>query len=205
MSNTETPQTIAEFWFGPDAGNAADAAVAERQAALWWRKDPETDNAIRRRFEDVITEAAMGALDAWAQTPSGRLALILLTDQFPRNICRDTKAAFGHDLLALAWCKEGLTRGDDERLRPIERVFFYLPLEHSESPQDQERSVALYRALSAGVPPSQRAVFDGFLDFALRHRDIVERFGRFPHRNRLLGRASSPQELAFLEEPGSSF
>lgn len=205
MSSTETPQTVVEFWFGPEAGKADDAAIAERQQALWWRKDPATDSAIRRRFEDVITEAAMGALDAWAQAPAGRLALILLTDQFPRNIYRDTKAAFGHDPLALAWCKEGLHRGDDARLRPVERVFFYLPLEHSEARQDQERSVALYSALSASVPASQRSVFDGFLDFALRHRDIVERFGRFPHRNRLLGRASSPEELAFLEQPGSSF
>jgi uncharacterized protein (DUF924 family) len=205
MSSAETPQTIAAFWFGELASDAHDAAVAERQAPLWWRKDPATDSTIRRRFEDVITEAAMGGLDAWAKTPAGRLALIVLTDQFPRNIHRDTPAAFRHDPLARAWCKEGLALGDDARLRPIERVFFYLPLEHSESLEDQERSVALYRALSEGVPAPQRAVFDGFLDFAVRHRDIVERFGRFPHRNRLLGRRSSPQELAFLEEPGSSF
>lgn len=205
MSSAETPQSVNAFWFGADAGHADDAVVAERQAALWWRKSAETDSAIRRRFEDVITEAAMGALDPWAQTPAGRLALILLTDQFSRNIYRDTKAAFGHDPLALAWCKEGLVRGDDARLRPIERVFFYLPLEHSESRPDQERSVALYRALSASVPPTQRAAFDGFVDFAVRHRDIVERFGRFPHRNRVLGRPSSPEELAFLEGPGSSF
>lgn len=198
----ETQDTILEFWFGL---NADDKTTAEEQSKLWWMKHPETDKRIRERFEPYVTKAANRELDAWAVTPRGCLALILLTDQFPRNIYRDTVQAFSFDALARSWSKEGLRQGFQKSLRPIERVFFYLPLEHSESLEDQEQSVALYRELVADVGPAYRSTFDGFLDFAVRHRDIVKRFGRFPHRNRILSRESSAEELAFLKEKGSSF
>jgi uncharacterized protein (DUF924 family) len=198
----ETPDTIHEFWFG---ASTDDAIVAQERAKLWWIKREETDNAIRQRFEAYVLKAASHELDAWAATPTGRLALIILTDQFPRNIYRNTPQFFAFDALALAWCKEGVEGNVQVALRPIERVFFYLPLEHSESLDDQERSVALFRELVDSLVPSQRAAFEGFLDYAIRHRDVITRFGRFPHRNRILGRASSPEELAFLKEPGSSF
>lgn len=202
MPDMETQDTILEFWFGL---NTDDQTVAAEQSKLWWRKHPETDKRIQQRFEAYVTKAANRELDTWAATPRGRLALILLTDQFPRNIYRDTPQAFSFDALALSWSKEGIREGFHKSLRPIERVFFYLPLEHSESLEDQEQSVALYQELVADVKSEEKSTFDGFLDFAIRHRDIVKRFGRFPHRNRIVGRESTAEELAFLQEKGSSF
>ncbi|RJG04352.1 DUF924 family protein [Noviherbaspirillum sedimenti] len=194
--------TLHEFWFG---FSQSDAELANEKAKLWWRKNPQADAEIRQRFEAWVTKAANRELDAWSRSAAGCLALILLLDQFPRNIYRDTPQAFALDPLALAYCKEGMRNGFDMLLRPIERVFFYLPLEHSESREDQDLAVALFEKLLASVPLPQRPVFAGFLDFAVRHRDIVARFGRFPHRNRILGRPSRPEELEFLQEKGSSF
>jgi uncharacterized protein (DUF924 family) len=190
----ENPDTILMFWFGSNA----DAAERSR---LWWGKHPETDKLIGERFASSLRKAADGELDDWAATPGGRLALILLTDQFSRNMYRDTPNAFAFDAIALRCCKEGLLEDVDKLLRPIERVFFYLPLEHSESLKDQERSVALLQALAQEAKPD----FAGFLDYAIRHRAVIARFGRFPHRNRILGRTSTEQEAAFLKEPGASF
>ena len=205
---------ILAFWFGNETD---DALVAEEKAGLWWGKDAKMDEEIRARFEDLITKAVSGDLAGWQETSRGRLALILLTDQFPRSIYRDSAHAFAYDAQALSWCLGGLERAMDRGLRPVQRVFFYLPLEHAESLECQERSVELFRRLleevgdrrttaAAGsrftAPPS---VFCEFLDFAVRHRDIIARFGRFPHRNKILGRASTPEELAFLDQPGSSF
>lgn len=199
---TETEAAIRAFWFG---AKTDDKAVAEECSRLWWSKDPAADEAIRQRFETCMMKAANHELDAWAATPAGRLALIILTDQFPRNSYRGTPRAFSFDPLARTWCKEGMRDGADRRLRPIERAFFYLPLEHSESLEDQQQSVALFEELTAKADPDHRPTFDGFLRFALRHRDIIRRFGRFPHRNRILGRISSAEELAFLAGKGSSF
>ncbi|MBI1394894.1 MAG: DUF924 family protein [Betaproteobacteria bacterium] len=198
----ETPRSIREFWFGPDA---PDDVVADRQAPLWWAKNAETDATIARRFTGCIEQAAAGALDDWTLTPEGRLALILLTDQFPRNVFRGSPRAFAFDEHARRWCREGLDAGIDRQLRAIDRVFFYLPLEHSELLADQERCVTLVESLRDDAVPSFRKAAEGFLDFAVRHRDIVRRFGRFPHRNDILGRTSSPEETAFLQQPGSSF
>jgi uncharacterized protein (DUF924 family) len=198
----ETSENIRHFWFGTQID---DKAVADAQASLWWSKNLQIDQTIRQRFEPFIAKAASHELDDWATTPAGRLALILLTDQFPRNMYRDTPQAFAFDPLALAWCKDGIRQGMDQQLRPIERVFFYLPLQHVESRDDQQHSVALYEALLSEAVADHRATFENFLDFARKHRDIVMRFGRFPHRNRILGRESSAEERAFLEEKGSSF
>ncbi|MGH8807268.1 MAG: DUF924 family protein [Noviherbaspirillum sp.] len=198
----ETTETINAFWFGTLAD---DKAVADERARLWWAKNTAVDADIRRRFESCVTQAAKGELHAWTATPSGRLALILLADQFTRNMYRDTPAAFALDPLARAWCREGLRDGADRALRPIERVFFYLPLEHSESLEEQDRAVSLFEQLASEVRAEHKANFDGFLDFAVRHRDVIRRFGRFPHRNRILDRESSPEERAFLLQKGSSF
>lgn len=198
----ETHDTIRQFWFG---SRADDAVVAQEQSRLWWIKNPATGEAIRQRFEAYVRQAATHALDDWSATPVGRLALILLTDQFPRNIYRNTPGAFAFDAFALAQCKEGLREGVDRMLRPIERVFFYLPLEHAESLEDQDAAVARFSELARNAAPEQKAVFDGFLDYAIRHREVIARFGRFPHRNRILGRASTPEEIEFLKQPGSSF
>jgi uncharacterized protein (DUF924 family) len=198
----ETPDTIHAFWFG---GDPDDAQLAAGRSKLWWSKDPAVDAAMRQRFGPWLARAAARALDDWLATPVGRLALILLTDQVPRNIHRGTPRAFAFDALARHWCEEGIAAGQDEALRPLERVFFYLPLEHSESLADQERAVALFRTLAQAAPAGARKTFDGFLDYALRHREVIARFGRFPHRNRVLARASTARELVFLAEPGSSF
>lgn len=200
--NLEIPETIHRFWFGSALD---DAVVADEQSSLWWQKHPDTDRQIRQRFESCLHRAANGELDGWATTPGGRLALILLTDQFPRNMYRNAPESFAYDALALRWCREGLQVGADRALRPIERVFFYLPLEHSESLEDQERAVALFRQLVQDVGTERAGAFEGFLDYAIRHRNVIARFGRFPHRNAILGRVSTPEEAAFLKEPGSSF
>ncbi|MGE5649801.1 MAG: DUF924 family protein [Bacillota bacterium] len=199
---TETPASIHAFWFGAETD---DALLAQERARLWWAKDAATDREIERRFAACVDQAVAGALDGWAATPRGRLALILLTDQFPRNIYRGTPRSFAYDRYALAWCKQGLAAGVHHALRPIERVFFYLPLEHSEAADDQTQAVALFEELVAQAGATRQAAFDGFLDYARRHRDVIVRFGRFPHRNQILGRQSSPDELAFLRQPGSSF
>jgi uncharacterized protein (DUF924 family) len=172
---------------------------------MWWSKNADVDEAIRERFEETIKLAASDQLNHWLTEPHGRLALILLTDQFPRNIYRGTAKAFEFDAKALAWSLDGIDSGCDRQLRPIERTFFYLPLEHSESLAYQERSVALFRNLVQDVEDSRRGPFLEYLDFAERHRDVIKRFGRFPHRNAILGRESTLEELAFLKEPGSSF
>jgi len=197
-----TAATIIGFWFG----NAdEDTAIAQAQQKLWWSKNGGVDADIRKRFGDLAETAATGKLDQWAQDARGRLALILLFDQFPRNMYRDTPRAFAYDPLAEKLALEGIAAGADRSLRAIERVFFYLPLEHSESTELQERCVALFTALAAGVPEADRKTFTGYVDYAVRHRDVIHRFGRFPHRNRILGRAPSPEEIIFLKQPGSSF
>jgi uncharacterized protein (DUF924 family) len=195
-------ETVLEFWFGADPN---DAISAKERAALWWSKDSKIDEQIRQAFERSVLSAAAGELSDWQSTPSGILDLILLTDQFPRNIYRDSPKAFAYDPKALAWCSEGIKMDFDLKLRPIERVFFYLPLEHAESLKHQEQSVKLFRELADSVAVERKSLFEGYLDFAVRHRDIIARFGRFPHRNKILGRESTPEELVFLSEPGSAF
>ncbi|HNE15277.1 MAG TPA: DUF924 family protein [Rhodocyclaceae bacterium] len=198
----ENPQSLVHFWFGTDPD---DAVTAARQAGLWWGKDGAVDAEMARRYGHLPDDALAGRLDGWAATPAGRLALILVTDQFPRNIFRGTAQAFAFDATARRLCREGLAHGQDRALRPIERVFFYLPLEHSEDADDQALSVTLFEALAAEVAMPLQPIFDGYADYARRHRDIVARWGRFPHRNAVLGRASTAAEDAFLQEPGSSF
>jgi uncharacterized protein (DUF924 family) len=199
----ETPGTIHEYWFGT---NLEDAAVTAREKArLWWSKDAEVDNEIRRRFESWVIKAGSGEFDNWASNPQDRLALILLTDQFPRSIYRDSAKAFAFDTKALSLAHTGIDAGFDAALRPLEKVFFYLPLEHSEALADQQRSVSLFQKLVDEAGPNQKPTFAEYLDFAVRHRDIISRFGRFPHRNKALGRNSTPEELSFLQQPGSGF
>jgi uncharacterized protein (DUF924 family) len=197
----ETAESLHTHWFG----GKADDAAADRQSKLWWGKSDETDAELARRFTPLVETARSGALEDWATTPRGALALVLLTDQLPRNIYRGTAAAFASDPMARALAIASLDRGWDRQVLPIERVFLYLPLEHAESMEDQDRSVALYTRLFQEAPASQVERYRNFLTFALRHRRVIERFGRFPHRNATLGRESTDEEIAFLQEPGSSF
>ena len=198
----ENAESVLAFWFG---GGEDDAEIADAQSSLWWDKHPAVDDEIRKRFAVLRTQAVSGALQAWAETPRGCLALIILVDQFSRNLFRDDPRAFADDARARGWCLDGIARGHDRHLRIIERVFFYLPLEHSERIDDQEHAVKLFVALRDTAAPAHRKRLGNFADYAQRHRDIVARFGRFPHRNEVLGRQSTDEEQAFLEQPGSSF
>lgn len=194
---------IFNFWFGDLS--TPDATIAGRQAGLWWGKDATVDADIRRRFEGLVGQAGNGELEGWKNTPEDSLALILLLDQFPRNIWRDSAGMYRYDEIARARSAEGIEAGIDQALRPIQRVFFYLPLEHSEDIEDQLWCVDLMRALARSVPGDQRPVFDGFVEYAEAHHCVIEQFDRFPHRNAILGRASTAAEIEFLKQPGSSF
>ena len=181
---------ILAFWFGP-------APHAPRDA--WFRKDDAFDATIRKRFGDAVAAAIGGAYDAWRATPHGALARILLTDQFTRNIFRNNPRAFAGDPIALTTAMGMVDAGHDRKLDPFERNFVYLPFEHSEDPIMQQRSLALFGALANET--GNRTP----LEWAEKHAVIIRRFGRYPHRNAVLGRASTPEEIAFLREPGSSF
>lgn len=196
------PEHVLDFWFGAP-GSAAE--VAGRQRKLWFGKSPENDQAVIDRFAGTLAAAAAGQLDHWASTPRSRLALVIVLDQFPHHIHRDRAEAFATDSQALALSLDALAAGEAQQLTPIECVFLYLPLEHAESLAMQDRSVALYETLANEAAADERALFDGFLDYARKHRDVVARFGHFPHRNAILGRPSTEDELEFLKQPGSRF
>ena len=199
---TAQPENVLDFWFGA-SGSAAE--IAGRQRKLWFGKSPTDDLAVIENFAATLPAAAAGKLNHWTATPRGRLALVIVLDQFPHHVHRDRPQAFATDPQALAQSLAALAAGEDRQLAPIERVFLYLPLEHAESLDLQERSVSLYEKLAHEAATGERALFDGFLDYARRHRDVVARFGRFPHRNAILGRPSTPDEVEFLKQPGSRF
>lgn len=197
-----TPEDILDFWFG-QPGPAAE--VATRQSKLWFGKSVANDQLVTERFADTLIAADAGKLDHWALTPRNRVALIVVLDQFPHHIHRNHGLSFAYDAQSLALAQAMIQNGDAARVASIERVFVYLPLEHAESLALQDESVALYAQLVADASVAERPLFQGFLDYAQQHRDVVARFGRFPHRNDLLGRPSTPEEIAFLKLPGSRF
>ena len=185
---------VLEFWFGTMTDGLADAATRQR----WFAGDRDFDALCAAQFTTLLDAAATGRLRHWTTTPRGRLAFIVVTDQFPRQIHRGSARAFATDSRALACAKDGIAIGHDRKLGPDERSFFYLPFEHSESRVDQHTSIGLFSQLVAEAPQSHHAKALDTLDFAMRHRDIVLRFGRFPHRNAVLGRASTADEIEFL-------
>ncbi|WP_407279771.1 DUF924 family protein [Aromatoleum evansii] len=176
-------EKILEFWFD------------EVSPAQWWKKDAAFDRMVAERFGAIHAQAARCELYAWRATPTGRLAEVIVLDQFSRNMFRDSPAAFVCDALALALAQEAIAAGAEQALRPVERSFLYMPFMHSESPRIQEIAVQLFER--NGIADS--------LDSALRHKAIIERFGRYPHRNAILGRESTPEEVEFLKRPGSRF
>jgi uncharacterized protein (DUF924 family) len=190
MAGNDAPEEVLSFWFDDVVGDDF-----KTRSHVWFGKNPAFDTDIQKRFGSLRADAAAGKLTDWERSARAALGLVIVLDQFPRNIFRGTPQAFATDAMALATAKRAIENGFDRQLRPVERLFLYLPFEHAESLADQERSVALSRTL--GDP--------GSLDYAERHRAIIARFGRFPHRNAILGRASTPEEIAFLAEPGSSF
>lgn len=195
-------EDVLAFWFG-EAADEVDVFAAK--SAQWFAKNADVDAEICARFGTLRESAIAGEIERWRPTAHGTLALIILVDQFSRNLFRDDARAFAHDSLARGWASAAVREGVDRALRPIERVFLYLPFEHSEALADQDRSVALFTALRDAAPSRLRDRYANFLDYANRHRDVIERFGRFPHRNAALGRASTAQELIFLDQPGTSF
>ncbi len=197
-----TPEAVLDYWFGA-TGTARE--IADRQSKLWFGKVAEKDREVSERFAPTFGAATTGSLDNWAATPRGRLALVIVLDQFPHHIHRDTPAAFAQDAKALALSLAALATGEDKSLALIERVFLYLPLEHAESLAMQDLSVAQYQQLVDEASEPERSLFENFLDYAHKHREVVLRFGRFPHRNDILARPSSADEIAFLKQPGSRF
>lgn len=199
---TTQPENILDFWFGP-AGTATE--IVGRQRTLWFAKSAANDQAVIEQFADTLVAATAGRLDHWADTPRSRLALLIVFDQFPHHIYRNQPQAFATDPQALALSLAALAANEETQLSPIERVFLYLPLEHAESNDMQALSVSLYETLATEAAENERALFDDFLKYARQHREVVARFGRFPHRNAILGRPSSDDELEFLKQPGSRF
>ncbi|MCX8114656.1 MAG: DUF924 domain-containing protein [Burkholderiaceae bacterium] len=187
------PHDVLDFWFG-----APGSPEYGRARALWFEKSKATDDEIRTRFGAAVEAALQGAFDDWRGTPRGALALILLLDQFTRNVFRDTPRAFAGDARALSTAQAMVERGDDRALTPYERQFAYLPFEHAEDRAAQEISLRLFTQLARdGLPEA--------LEWARRHYDVIARFGRYPHRNAILERESTPEEIAFLRQPGSRF
>lgn len=196
------PEDILDFWFG-ELNELGCAAPNQRK--LWWTKSDAFDDAIRAKFAWDYESIVAGDRERWRATPQGALAYIIVLDQFSRNMFRNTPRMFDADPLAREVCCEGLDDAFDDDLAFDERVFFYLPLEHSEDEPDHERCHQVFSRLCADAPDSLKADAEYYLDFAQRHREIIERFGRYPHRNEILGRVSTPEELEFLKQPGSSF
>jgi uncharacterized protein (DUF924 family) len=196
-------EEVLRFWFG-----AGDADVEARKR--WFRPDAAFDEEIRRRFGADADAAARGDLDGWAADPRGALALVILLDQFPRNTHRGTDLAFAQDARALAVARAAIGAGADRALSFVERAMLYMPLMHSEDREVQAQSVAAFRALAeeataAGAPQTVVDAATNASDFAGKHAEIIERFGRFPHRNAIVGRTSTGEEVEFLQQPGSRF
>ena len=189
-----TPAEVLAFWFG-------DADAVDQR---WFRRSDAFDAEIGARFGATVQDALAGRLDGWAARPPGVLASIVLLDQFTRNMYRGTPAAFAGDVQALALARHLLDSDEHLQLPPLQRWFAYLPLEHAEDLALQQQCVRLFEALAAEAGPHREAL-SGALDYARRHHDVIVRFGRFPHRNAILGRASTREEAAFLLQPGSSF
>ena len=183
MNTDNSAQQVIEFWFG------------ELDSKDWWRKSAELDALIAARFGDLLKQAAACELWSWRHTPSGRLAEIIVLDQFSRNIHRDQPGSFAQDPLALALAQEAVACGADQQLEARQRAFAYMPYMHSESLAVHQQALALFSDPALGFN----------LDFERKHLAIIERFGRYPHRNVLLGRNSTEEELEFLAGPGSSF
>ncbi len=194
-------QDILDFWFGPISGEVCE----ENRQKLWFMGGVEIDEEIKQRFGDRVVMASEGALEHWLETPEGNLAYVILLDQFTRNIYRKQARAFASDHLARKACRAGLAKGFDQQLAPIQRVFFYLPLEHSEDLADQQECCDLYAALRDCVSEQNEPVFAGFYDYAVKHHDIIAQFGCFPHRNDVLGREGTEEQNRWLEESGVRF
>ena len=192
--NAEGPQAVLDFWFG--APGSAEHGVAHD---VWFKRSDEFDRSVRGRFMDTYERARAGALADWDSQPHSLLALIIVLDQFPRNMFRNDPRAFASDAQALAAAERMVARGWDRSLAPLERSFAYMPYEHAESLPMQDRALELFGRLADEANLAEP------LEWARKHHAVIARFGRFPHRNAVLGRVSTPAETEFLSQPGSSF
>ncbi len=185
---------VLDYWFGPK-----DGAEWGQLRKIWFGGGPEVDTEIRERFAALHVRACAGELASWEQTPDGALALVIVLDQFSRNLHRGTAAAFAADATARGVASRAIERDFDEQVVPVQRWFFYLPFEHSESLADQRRAVTLFEALPAD------STRDVGVDYARKHLEVIEKFGRFPHRNEMVGRESTPEEARWLADGGVRF
>ena len=185
-------QALLDFWFGPP-----DDPLREERREIWFKSTPEHDETLRRLFLADHERAAAGGLANWQDEPESALALLLLLDQIPRNIFRAAPRAYATDPLARAIADRAMANGFDMRVPPAWRIFFYMPLHHSENLADQQRATALVASLPDRGDPERGEN----RRYGLPYVDVIERFGRFPHRNAILGRPSTPEELAFLTKP----
>ncbi len=193
---------ILHFWFG----ELRDGWVTDTSYnRMWWQGSAQLDAHIREHFGAAVEQAAAGEYASWRATAPGCLALILLLDQFPRNMHRGSAGAYQYDAQALETCLYGLERGFDQQLALVQRSFFAMPLEHSEKLEHQERSVAFFSTLLEQSPAQHHTALRNALDYALQHRDLIQRFGRFPHRNTVLERPSTQEEERYLAQDGVSF
>jgi len=196
------PDSLLRAWFGEDLDTPQ--AVASR-SRVWFGADESFDNLIRQQFSTLPDRALRGDFAAWREAPRSTLALVIALDQLPRNLFRGTSQAFAYDSAALDLSRWALAQELDNQLHPLEAAFVYLPFEHAEDPALQAQCVALFRALVERAPVPLRDQFESFLSYAERHEAVIERFGRFPHRNRVLRRSSTLEELRYLEEGGETF
>jgi len=199
----ETPQSLLAYWIGEAA---SDPQAAKARNTLWFKKSFATDRDIAERFTETLSALAGGLAYDWAvASPRGRLAAIIAFDQFPRNMFRGTPSAFELDARALDLCTHGILLAEDMGLKPVERQFFYIPLEHSERLSDQALSLKAFGGALTSAPDAFKPLMQDALDFAQKHHDVINRFSRFPHRNDILGRTNTAEETAYLAKPGSGF
>ena len=203
MISLPTPGAVLDYWIGPATH---DHLAANRLNKRWFIKSAETDAFIKSRFSGLLEALGEGLADAWFETGARQtLAAVIVFDQFSRNIYRGTPKAFAFDGLALKLCKAALERGDASKLTEVEHAFLLMPLEHSEALTDQQACVVAFEALEAASRPSFRPLISNSLDYAHQHHKVIEQFGRFPHRNVILGRENTEAEAYYLKRPGSGF
>jgi len=196
------PDEILDFWFA-DALSSPAAAAARNQ--FWFAADADTDRLIWEQYGDLVVDAAAGRYNSWAESARGRLALVIVLDQFPRNIYRGTAEVFRFDRVAMGLAEAGVTRGHLAGLAVPEQAFLLMPFQHSEDIEEQRAGVALLQGLVAEAEPEWRELAQGYADYAVLHHDIIAQFGRFPHRNQVLGRESTAAEAAYMAEGGETF
>jgi len=192
------PDEVLSYWFPEGDIFEADRETFGRQMQWWFQGGPEVDKEITERFGDVLEQARTGELDHWADTPRGRLALIVVLDQFSRNVYRGSPLSYAQDEKALELAIEGIDAGMDRELSSMERIFFWMPLGHSEKLAIQDRVVRHHEEEAANAPPHLRAMAEFGVSQARAARDVIARFGRHPHRNEILGRTSTSEELEYL-------